>query len=244
MLQPGGWHVRGTVSAVILMACILVFSESAKGEEVVQLRPTDVYISLFGGVALPFKTDVTESGLRNRTVNDVELSNSASIGGKAGVWFTVPRKNLGLDLGVEFDFTNFHPDQKAGQILTTTTGGLAGTNAVNLSANFIGVNFLARLPMGVTPELPNGRWFPYLGIGGGVEGLRYELGSRIRAAPSAAFQALGGAKVFLSKHIALFGEAKITHASHTLKFQLAGGDLSDRLILNTIHVVGGPSFHF
>jgi hypothetical protein len=77
-----------------------------------------------------------------------------------------------------------------------------------------------------------------------VEGLRYDLGSAGGGAPAAAFQALGGAKVFLSKHVALFGEAKFTHASHTLKFQLAGGDLSDRLTLNTIHVVGGLSFHF
>jgi hypothetical protein len=164
-----GRKIRKTFLAVILVACIFVFSESAKGEEVVQLRPTDVYLSIFGGVALPFKTDVTESGLGNRTVNDVKLSNSASIGGKAGVWFTAPRKSLGLDLGVELDITNFHPNQKAGQILTTTTGGLVRTNAVDLMATFIGVNLLARLPIGVTPELPNGRWFPYLGIGGGTQ---------------------------------------------------------------------------
>lgn len=239
-----GRKMRKTFSAVILVACMLVFSELARGEEVVQLRPTDAYLSLFGGVALPFKTDTTESGLSNLTVNDVQLSNSASIGGKAGVWFTAPRKILGLDLGVELDVTNFHPNQKAGQILTTSTGGLVRTNAVDLMATFIGVNFLARLPMGVTPELPNGRWFPYVGIGGGVEGLRYDLGSAGGGAPSAGFQALGGAKVFLSKHIALFGESKFTHASHTLKFQLAGGDLSDRLTLNTIHVAGGVSFHF
>ena len=36
------WRMRKAVAGVILMACILVFSESAKGEEVVQLRPTDV----------------------------------------------------------------------------------------------------------------------------------------------------------------------------------------------------------
>jgi Outer membrane protein beta-barrel domain len=235
--------MRKAVTAVILMACIFVFSESAKGEEVVQLRPTDAYFSLFGGIALPFKTDVTESGV---TAKDSKLSSSASIGGKAGIWFTAPRKSLGLDLGYELDITNYNPDQKAGQILTTTTGGFVRTNAFDLNATFIGINFLARLPMGITPELPNGRWFPYLGIGGGVErvGFRIPSSTTTGADSSLALQALGGFKVFLLKHVAVFGEVKFTHSSHSLEFQGTGFTFTDELTLNTVHGVGGVSFHF
>lgn len=234
-----------TFSAVILVACMLVFSELARGEEVVQLRPTDVYLSIFGGVSLPFKTDVTQSGSSNLTVNDVNLSNSASHGGKAGVWFTAPRKSLGLDLGIELDITGYSPDQKSGQVLRTTSGASVISNSLDLGATFVGFNFLARLPIGVTPELPNGRWFPYVGIGGGVERLSYQTArSREGSDPSPALQALGGFKVFLFKHVALFGEVKFTHASHTLEFQGTGFTFSDELTLNTVHGVGGLSFHF
>lgn len=79
------------------------------------------------------------------------------------MWLTAPRKALGIDFGAELDITNFHPDQEGGQVLMTNAGFPVITNAVDLYATFAGINVLTRLPLDVTPELPNGRWFPYVG---------------------------------------------------------------------------------
>lgn len=68
----------------------------------VRVRPIDAYISLFGGIASPLKTDITEGGI---TLKDSKLDNSPSIGGKVGMWLTAPRKTLGIDFGVEIDIT-------------------------------------------------------------------------------------------------------------------------------------------
>lgn len=238
--------MRKTILWFMLMSCVLVWAESARADEEVQVRPIDVYLSLYGGIASPFKTDVTESTPAiSVTGKDSKLENSASIGGKAGLWLTAPRKSLGLDLGLELDVTNFGPDQKAGQVLTTTSGFNVVTDSVNLNATLIGINFLARLPVGVTADLPNGRWYPYLGVGGGLERLTFQTaGSTEGKDSSPAFQGLGGIKVFLFKHLAVFAEAKFTHASHTLEFQGPGITVSDKLTVNALHGVGGLSFHF
>ena len=101
---------------------------------------------------------------------------------------------------------------------------------------------MARLPIAVTSELPNGRWFPYIGIGGGGQVLTYEAPGTTKGrqvAPS--FQGLGGIKVFLTKHIAAFVEGKFTHASHSLEFQGFG---AIDMAVNAVHGVGGLSLHF
>lgn len=240
--------MKKTILWFMLMSCVLVWAELAKADEEVQIRPVDAYLSLYGGIASPFKTDVTESTSFSSSVTakDSKLDNSASIGGKAGLWFTAPRKSLGLDLGLELDVTNFGPDQKAGQVLATTSGFNIVTSSVNLNATLIGINFLARLPVGVTADFPNGRWYPYLGIGGGVERLTFRTANSTNEGrdSSPAFQGLGGIKVFLFKHVAVFAEAKYTHASHTLDFQGVGVTATDKLTVDTVHGVGGLSFHF
>lgn len=234
--------MKTAVSTIILGLSVLAFSELARADDEVRVRPIDAYISVFGGIASPLKTDVTEGGI---TAKDSKLDNSASIGGKIGMWLTAPRKALGIDFGAEIDITHYSPDQKSGQVLTTSAGFPVITNAVDLSATFVGVNVLTRLPMDVTPELPNGRWFPYVGIGGGMQRVTFQTsGSTEGRDPSPAFQALGGFKVFLLKHVAVFGEAKFTHATHTLDFQMGSLTSSTELTLNTVHGVGGLSIHF
>jgi hypothetical protein len=228
--------MKKTVLAVILIPCILGFSELAKAEGI---KPVDFYLSAFGGYAFPLKTDLSSGGI---TVLDSELDNSPSFGGKVGMWFTAPRKTLGIDVGAEIDVTNFYPDQKAGQVLMTNVGIPVVTNAVDLNATYFGIHVLARLPMGVTSELPNGRWFPYIGVGGGGQRLSFQPAGATEGRETApAFQGLGGVKVFLSKHIAVFGEGKFTRAEHTLEFQ--GGGSVD-LTVQAAHGVGGVSFHF
>ena len=212
------------VSATLFMLCVFGYSETTRAEEEVRVRPIDVYISGFGGYSLPFKTDISLFGV---TASNVDLDNSPSIGGKIGMWITAPRKTLGIDVGAEIDVINFNPD---------TPGTL------EMNATFFGINVLARLPIGVTSDLPNGRWFPYIGIGGGGQRLAAQAPGTIEGRNTApAFQGVGGVKVFLTRHFAAFAEGKFIHASNSLEIE-GGGTLD--LTLNSVHGVGGLSLHF
>jgi hypothetical protein len=227
------------VAAALLLFCVVGYSESARAQEEVRVRPVDVYVSGFGGYSFPFKTDISLAGV---TLNDVKLDNSPSVGGKIGMWITAPRKTMGIDVGVEVDVTDFNPDASSGQILSSSLGPVMTIATLNLHATYFGINLMARLPLGVEPELPNGRWFPYIGVGGGGQRLTFQApGTNEGRDTAPAFQGLGGVKVFLTKHIAAFAEGKFIHASHSLEVE--GGGSVD-LTLNSVHGVGGLSFHF
>ncbi|NOU08943.1 MAG: outer membrane beta-barrel protein [Nitrospira sp.] len=211
--------MKALVSTALLLLCIVGYSESAGAQEEVRVQPVDVYVSGFGGYSLPFNTDVSSGGF---TVQDVELENSPSFGGKIGLWVTAPRKTLGIDIGAEINVTHFDPDP-------------------TMNATYFGVNLMARLPMGVGPELPNGRWFPYVGLGGGAQRLSVEVLGFKEGNTVTAFQGLGGVKVFLFKHVAVFAEGKFTHASHRQVFH---GFSPVDFTVNAVHGVGGLSLHF
>lgn len=225
------------VSAVLL--CVLGDFSLAQAEEEVRVRPVDVYVSGFGGYSHPLKTDIVLGG---PTLHDVKLDNSPSFGGKIGIWITAPRKTLGIDVGMEVDVTNYNPDASSGQILSSSIGPGILVSTLDHNATYFGLNVLARVPMGVTPDLPNGRWFPYLGLGGGGQRLTFQTSGTNEGRDTApAFQGLGGVKVFLTKHIAAFAEGKFIHAAHSIS--IVGGGSVD-LTLNGVHGVGGLSVHF
>lgn len=221
--------MKKIVGAKLLVLSIVGLAAVANAEEGVSVRPVDIYVSGFGGYSFPLKSDLSFQG--TTILSDVELDKSPSFGGKVGMWFTAPRKTLGIDIGTELDVTHFNPD---------TPGTL------ELNATYFGVHVLARVPMGVTPELPNGRWFPYIGVGGGAQRLSFEApGLTTEGRHTApAFQGLWGAKVFVTKHIAVFGEGKYTHASHTMTFQSGPLTADFDLSVNAVHGVGGLSVHF
>lgn len=234
-------EMRGIVSSAMLILCVLTLSgvTHAQEQEEVRARPVDIYISGFGGYSFPLNTDSSSRGV---TVRDLKLDDSPAFGGKIGIWFIGPRKALGLDFGTEIDVTNLDPDIARGQILQTDVGGLAFTTSSNLNATYFGMNVLVRYPVGVTQDLPNGRWFPYIGIGGGGLRLTFQ-GPGITKSwnTSPAFQGIGGVKVFSTKHIAAFAEGKFIHASNSIEFQEGG---SIELNVNSFHGTGGLSLHF
>jgi hypothetical protein len=202
------------VSAILFLLCIAGYSGSVQAQEEVRVRPVDVYISGFGGYSFPFKTDISLAGV---TLSDVKLDNSPTLGGKIGMWVTAPRKTLGIDVGVEIDVTNFNPDASRGQVLSSSVGPVGLIATLDLHATYFGINVLTRFPMGITPDLPNGRWFPYIGVGGGGQRLAFQApGTNEGRQTAPAFQGLGGVKVFMTKHIAMFAEGKFIHASHSL----------------------------
>lgn len=225
--------MRIIVSAALLLSCILGYSESARAGEEVQVSPIDVYISGFGGYSFPLKTDLIQGGIR---VKDAELDHSPSFGGKVGVWFTAPRKIMGIDLGAEIDVTHFHPNLPGGQLLSSNIGPVRTTSSFDLNATYYGINVLARLPIGVSSELPSGRWFPYIGVGGGAQQLRADVPGLKVSDTAPAFQGLAGVKVFLSQYLAVFAEGKFLHASHNFEGVISAD-------LNTFHAVGGVALH-
>lgn len=221
--------MKKIVAAKLVVLSILGLAAVTNAEQEVRVRPVDIYVSGFGGYSFPSKTDLSFQG--TTLVSNLELDKSPSFGGKMGMWFTAPRKALGIDIGTEIDVTHFNPD---------TPG------SIQLNATYFGVHVLARVPMGVTPELPNGRWFPYIGVGGGAQHLAFEApGLTTEGRHTApAFQGLWGAKVFVTKHIAVFGEGKYTHASHTMRFQSGPFTADFDMSVNALHGVGGLSVHF
>lgn len=231
--------MKALVLSALLLLCVLGDFSLAQAEEDVLVRPVDVYISGFGGYSHPFTTDISLGGL---ALHDVALDNSPSFGGKIGIWVTAPRNTLGIDVGMEVDVTNYNPDASSGQILSSSIGRGILLQTLDLNATYFGLNVLARLPIGVTTDLPNGRWFPYLGLGGGGQRLTFQtLGTNEGRDTAPAFQGLGGVKVFLTKHIAAFAEGKFIHASHSIS--IVGGGSVD-LTLSGVHGVGGLSLHF
>jgi opacity protein-like surface antigen len=244
---------HGLLVTAMIAVSLLAFPWPAAGQVDVRINPIDRYISVFGGVALPSKTDVTEVGPgTNVTIFDVKLDNSPSIGGKLGMYTTQFRAGSGLDFGLELDITNYSPDQKGNQILNAsgTLGGVpvtaVVTNPININSTLIAFNLLARKPFGVTQDLPNGRWYPYVGIGVGVQISTFEPPGTIEKGRQTdpAFQGLAGVKAFLTQHVALFGEYKFTHASHTFETQISGAIITDKFTFNVNHLVAGLAVHF
>ncbi|MDH5669065.1 MAG: porin family protein [Nitrospira sp.] len=223
--------MRKSILTMVLAVGFVGAASLACAEDGVRVRPIDVYVSGFGGYSFPFTTDMEFLG--QTIARDEKLDQSPSFGGKVGIWFTGPRKRLGVDIGVEFDVTHFDPNWPGN---------------LNLSATYFGVHALARVPMGVTQGVPNGRWFPYVGFGGGGQRLTAHVPGATffeGAHTAPAFQGLWGAKVFLTKHIAVFGEGKYTYAFHSVEvgvwpFMLPPLDLT----VQALHGVGGLSVHF
>jgi opacity protein-like surface antigen len=239
----------GFIFLLLLAASGVALAEER--EEPAAIRTIDFYVSLYGGVNSPFKTDFIQTGPGvNINARDLKLEESASIGGKVGFWMTGARAKTSLDFGAELDVMNFNPDFKAGQRLNGTANGVPTTITLladgDINATLYAVNLLVRLPIGVTPDTPHGRWFPYLGIGGGFQTTSFCRACSKEAVDTApAFQGLAGVKVFLFKQLALFGEYKFTHAVHTFETEIfGGGRIKDELDFNVNHFVGGLSLHF
>jgi opacity protein-like surface antigen len=215
-------------------------------QEDVPSHQVDPYIALFGGLALPSRTDTTvESGALNQhfTVLDQNFGSSRSLGGKIGVWVPALRRSVGLDYGLELDVTNYQPDVKAGRFRASGTAsgspviGASMSSTLNVNSTIVAANLLLRLPLSVSEEFPNGRLYPYLGGGPGFQNSTFSGG---RANSDFAVQAVAGLHVFLAKRLSLFGEYKYTHVTQT--FGLGSQDAT--FTFNVSHLVGGLAFHF
>ena len=218
-------NMKGAGVSLFLVISLIGSFDVVHAQEDMGRTSVDVYLSGFGGYSVPFSTEFTS---QRATTSDVDLKNGPSFGGKIGVWITDTRQALGVDVGVELDVTDYHPDTQ---------------EALELHATYVGFNVLARMPMRVTPDRPNGQWFPYIGVGGGGQRLSMQVSGTNQGRDTVvAFQGLGGVTFFVTRHIALFAEGKFIHASHQLGVE--GSSTFAEFHLNSVQGTGGLSVHF
>lgn len=192
----------------------------------------EMYVGAQIGYAMPSKvSDIEGTGPNSgSTLSDLSLKNNVAYGLKIGGYFP----NALNWLGVEFEGFYNQPDIKS-QIVTEYPGGsTAQIQSNRLRVAHFAVNVLARYP-GTTFQ-------PYIGIGGGAnvaslsENVNNGIVDDVAIAPS--LNALAGLRIFLTEHLALFGEYKYNRST----FKFSDNELEAKYQTNMF--VGGISFHF
>jgi hypothetical protein len=272
--------MKTRISAIVGFLCVLgaPLSASAGSELPTISRGTlEPYISVMAGIAVPRSHDATFTDGSGATqtpavsdvVSDVDYQTKHSVGGNAGIWFPTRNKLWGFDLGVEIGGFIWYADVACcvpNYNFTPANGG----NTTEIQGIYVGPNFLVRYPMAISEAYPNGRWFPYVGIGVGAHQLAQRPGGQratgfLRAITeerdtTVAFMGVGGIKAHLFKYVSVFAEAKYIHANHdglgTDRFNQSGGAFtgplfSGNLVFNryestidTIFAHAGMSIHF
>jgi hypothetical protein len=280
--------MNARISAMMCLLCVLGSADLTLAEDPSSQRVADPYvvspdpptmssgtlepyISVMAGIAVPRSHDATfTDGTAPTIVENIDYQTKHSVGGNAGIWFPTRNKLLGFDLGVEItgfiwyadvaccrDFYNNDPATNNG---TTTEG----------QGIYVGSNFLIRYPIAISESYPNGRWFPYVGIGVGAHQMAQRPGGRrgtgfYQAITEArdttiAFMGVGGIKAHLFKYVAVFAEAKYIHAHHSgltsdryglSEPTFANGGIQGQVFVNpyestidTIFAHAGISIHF
>lgn len=182
---------------------------------------------------------------------NLRFEDSGTFGAKLTAWHLPKKYSWQPQIGFEIDWTRFTADVPDGQILPAfgtfqTTGtpvGIIGPlTRREFAVNNMSFNLLFRYPIWATEDLPQGRWYPYIGIGGGAQRARLSRQGYEETSTSPSIQALGGVKFFVVKYLAVFGEAKWTQGWHTFKYET--DFYWERYSISTIHLVGGVALHF
>ncbi|BFU92665.1 MAG: hypothetical protein NTAFB01_38520 [Nitrospira sp.] len=239
--------MKTRMSAMICLLCVLGYSDLTRADDPSVPRVADpyalaispdpptmssgtpeLYLSFMAGVALPRSTDATfTDGSQPTVMPNVDYQMKQSIGGNAGIWFPTRNKLWGFDLGLEITGYVFYPDVAWGRDnfngVHNPDGSFKGTTTEGQSI-YVGPNFLIRYPMAISETYPNGRWFPYVGIGVGAHQIAQRPGASGGVTLNNAitdsrnttigFQGVGGIKGHLFKYVAVFAEAKYLHAHH------------------------------
>ena len=182
---------------------------------------------------------------------NLRFEDSGVFGAKLTAWHLPRKYNWQPQIGFEIDWTRFTadvPDQVIPAVGTLLISGspLGSIGPFNRRREFgidnMTFNLLFRYPIWATPDLPQGRWYPYVGIGGGAQRARLSTVGYEETSYSPCFQGMGGVKFFVIKYLALFGEAKWSQGWHTFKYET--DFYWERYSLSTIQLVGGVALHF
>jgi hypothetical protein len=124
---------------------------------------------------------------------------------------------------------------------TPVPGTLTFTAPKDLQTEIVAINFLVRYPIGITPDLPSGRFNVYFGPGAGIQMTRLRLpgtGDQHDTAPMV--QGIVGLRLFLIRYVSLFTEYKYTHAHQSFD----SGPSHYKFNLDSNLFIGGASIHF
>ena len=191
----------------------------------------------------------------NATIHGVTLNDSGTFGGKLTAWYLLRKYNWQPQVGFELDFTRFTADlypQHRGADGTIAipgfqVGGYTFADVRDLSVNTLAANLMFRYPIWSTPDLPQGRIAPYVGIGVGAQRAVLSLQAvpyrEVDYAPAG--QLLVGMKFFVMKNLAIFGEYKRIWSSHDFTYsgvQPPGYEETWSVVTNIL--AGGVSIHF
>ena len=185
----------------------------------------------------------------------MNLNDSPSFGGKLTAWHLPRTYNWQPQVGLELDWTRFTADAHTQHVPADGTVTIPGFRLAGLTlsptdfgVNILAVNLMFRYPIWATPEMPQGRWYPYIGGGVGVEQARLSdyATNHQETDYAPAVQGLVDIKFFLIKNLALFAEWKRTTAWHTFDYNGAPVPLgySERWTIASNHIVGGIALHF
>jgi opacity protein-like surface antigen len=201
---------RWKTSVLIVIGWALVLSPRLAGAE--------PYAGLFVGVSLPQRNDVESKLFSDATFEDVRFETSVVFGGKAGYFFETPV--AGGNFGLELEVSHFRADIES-QVVDFSGGGQFLIDRMDVRVTPIVLSGLYRFPLVRSADLPQGRFQPYVGVGLGafianVEARTFGFDVNTSFGDTdvkPGFQALAGARVFLTRNIALFGEYKFVRTA-------------------------------
>lgn len=240
--QYASWGARGVCALALTVFSVMVATPKAHSE---------AYIAGQFGVALPSISGGLTNAEFNFTtpnvdISDVSLKTSFLYGGKVGYYFSQVRW-----FGVETEVYNTTPHVKQQELLATVPAGTfipgfgttqqPGTLSVGIPGNYLRVLMWA--PVNFMFRYPNGRLQPYIGFGPGIffahagatgSGVTVDQ-TNIRVGANAKI----GAELYLTRHIAVFGEWKYNWVMFNFDKQLG---FEGRYEMHL--VAGGLSYHF
>jgi hypothetical protein len=223
-------------------------------------RNWEFSVGAFGGEAYHSNEDLKINSGDNGdpwhgTVHGVTLNNSGTFGGKLTAWYLPRKYNWQPQVGFELDFTRFTADmdpQLRGADGTVSTpgfklGAVQFSDVRDLSVNTLAANLMFRYPIWSTPDLPQGRIAPYVGIGVGAQRAVLSLQAvpyrEVDYAPAG--QLLVGMKFFVMKNLAIFGEYKRIWSSHDFTYSgITPPGYEETWSIVTNVLAGGVSIHF
>jgi hypothetical protein len=251
--------MKTRISAIVGLLCVFGAPLSASAGELPTMSSgtPELYMSFLSGISMTRSADATfTDGTTPTVIEDVDYRNNFAVGGNAGVWFPTRNKLWGFDLGMELTGFLWQADVSCCREFynNDSTGQFSGTpntgTTTEMRGLYIGPNFLIRYPVAVSEAYPNGRWFPYVGIGVGMHQMSMRPGGThgISALPTCCaggeggnlntnaapdqrdttygWMAIGGIKAHFFKYLAGFVEAKYLQAHHD-------GMLTDRYGLSS-----------
>jgi Outer membrane protein beta-barrel domain len=245
----------GVRTIVLAITALFLLPLQAQAE-----RDWEFSAGVFGGKAFHSNQDLKINSGDNGdpfhgTVHGVQLNDSGTFGGKLTAWYLPKKYNWQPQVGFELDFTRFTADrhpQTQGADGTVTTPGFQLTAVgipwvTDMSVNTLAANLLFRYPVWSTPDLPQGRIAPYVGIGVGAQRAVLSLQDNpyreVDYAPAG--QVLVGMKFFVMKNLAVFGEYKRIWSSHHFSYtDVRPPGFEDTWSIATNVLVGGVSLHF